>query len=72
MEAFLTANAIGVGAIEFITDRQGRTFAYDVNTNTNYNAEAERRAGREGARTGMGAVAAHLSELAGRQLRRAA
>ncbi|WP_372619688.1 RimK family alpha-L-glutamate ligase [Falsiroseomonas sp.] len=72
MEAFLTANGIGVGAIEFITDRTGRTFAYDVNTNTNYNAEAERRAGREGARTGMGAVAAHLAELLGRQMRRAA
>lgn len=63
MEAFLTANGIGVGAIEFITDREGRTFAYDVNTNTNYNAEAERRAGREGARTGMAAVAVHLAEL---------
>jgi hypothetical protein len=72
MEAFLTANGIGVGAIEFITDREGRTFAYDVNTNTNYNAEAERRAGREGARTGMGAVAAHLGELLRRQLARAA
>ncbi len=63
MEAFLTANGIGVGAIEFITDREGRTFAYDVNTNTNYNAEAERKAGRTGARTGMGAVAAHLIGL---------
>jgi len=45
MEAFLTANGIGVGAIEFVTDAAGATFAYDVNTNTNYNAEAERRAG---------------------------
>jgi glutathione synthase/RimK-type ligase-like ATP-grasp enzyme len=72
MEAFLTANGIGVGAIEFITDREGRTFAYDVNTNTNYNAEAERRAGRDGARTGMGAVAAHLQDLLHRRLRLAA
>ena len=72
MEAFLGASGIGVGAIEFITDRNGRTFAYDVNTNTNYNAEAERRSGREGARTGMGAVAAHLTELLGRQVQRAA
>jgi hypothetical protein len=72
MEAFLLANGIGVGAIEFITDRHGRTFAYDVNTNTNYNAEAERRAGREGARTGMGAVAAHLVGLLRSQERVAA
>jgi hypothetical protein len=63
MEAFLAANGIGVGAIEFITDAAGRLFAYDVNTNTNYNAEAERRAGRRGAATGMGAVAAHLDAL---------
>ena len=45
MEAFLAANGIGVGAIEFVTDAAGETFAYDVNTNTNYNPEAERRAG---------------------------
>jgi hypothetical protein len=43
-----------------------------VNTNTNYNAEAERRAGRDGARTGMGAIAAHLTELLTRTLPRAA
>ena len=45
MEACLAANGIGIGAIEFITDADGQTFAYDVNTNTNYNGEAERRAG---------------------------
>ncbi len=63
MEAFLVANGIGVGAIEFITDREGTTYAYDVNTNTNYNAEAERNAGRRGSATGMGAIAAHLKAL---------
>jgi hypothetical protein len=67
MEAFLLANAIGVGAIEFITDRQGQAFAYDVNTNTNYNAEAEARAGRTGNQTGMGAIAAHLTALLRRE-----
>lgn len=72
MEGFLQANGIGVGAIEFITDREGRTFAYDVNTNTNYNAEAEQRAGRQGARTGMGAIAAHLTSLLRQELRQAA
>jgi biotin carboxylase len=72
MEAFLVANGIGVGAIEFITDRHGQAFAYDVNTNTNYNAEAEMKAGRSGARTGMGAIAAHLSGLLGQRGRKAA
>ncbi|MGG5810475.1 ATP-grasp domain-containing protein [Falsiroseomonas sp. CW058] len=72
MEAFLLANGVGVGAIEFITDRTGATFAYDVNTNTNYNAEAERAAGRRGAQTGMGAIAAHLTALLRREGRAAA
>jgi hypothetical protein len=63
MEAFLVANGIGIGAIEFITDREGTTFAYDVNTNTNYNPDAERAAGRRGDATGMGAIAAHLTAL---------
>jgi hypothetical protein len=72
MEAFLAANGIGIGAIEFITDRAGRTFAYDVNTNTNYNADAERKAGRAGAQTGMGATAAYLIGLLGQASRRAA
>ncbi|MGG5885885.1 ATP-grasp domain-containing protein [Falsiroseomonas sp. HC035] len=67
MEAFLLANAIGVGAIEFITDHTGQAFAYDVNTNTNYNAEAEARAGRTGNQTGMGAIAAHLTALLRRE-----
>lgn len=59
MEAFLAANGIGVGAIEFITDADGNTFAYDVNTNTNYNPEAERRAGL----SAPDAVARHLVGL---------
>ncbi|MBW6398989.1 alpha-L-glutamate ligase [Roseomonas sp. HJA6] len=59
MEAFLAANGIGVGAIEFITDAEGQTFAYDVNTNTNYNPEAERRAGI----SATDAVVRHLAGL---------
>ena len=58
-EAFLQANAIGVGAIEFATDAEGRAWSYDVNTNTNYNPEAEARAGV----SGMGAIARHMTAL---------
>jgi hypothetical protein len=58
-ESFLAANGIGVGAIEFVTDAAGRLYAYDVNTNTNYNPDAERRAGV----SGMGAIARHLTTL---------
>lgn len=61
LESFLAATEIDIAGIEFITDTNGRPFVYDVNTNTNYNAEAEERAGRTGTeRSGPGAVAAYL------------
>src|SRR5437868_3458889 len=45
-EAFLAANGIEVAGIEFISGIDGATHTYDVNTNTNYNPDAEARAGR--------------------------
>lgn len=59
LERFLAENDIGIGAVEFVVDETGAPFVYDVNTNTNYNAEAERRAGV----SGMGAIARHLTWL---------
>ena len=60
-ETFLAANDIGVAGIEFIADGAGVMYTYDVNTNTNYNPDAETRAGR----SGMDTLAAYLgSELA--------
>src|SRR5229473_1466721 len=50
-EAFLAANEIGVAGIEFITDPEGIAYTYDVNTNTNYNPDAEARGGRSGMAT---------------------
>jgi len=47
-EAFLSANDIDVAGIEFVTDSAGTVYTYDVNTNTNYNLDAETRAGRSG------------------------
>jgi hypothetical protein len=65
LERFLAAAGIDVAGIEFITDADGQRFVYDVNTNTNYNPDAEARAGRAGTdRSGPGAIAAWLgSEL---------
>src|ERR1700719_5243570 len=61
LERFLAATGVEVAGIEFITDTEGRTLVYDVNTNTNYNPEAEARAGRTGtARSGPGAIAQFL------------
>jgi hypothetical protein len=59
-EKFLAANGILIAGIEFITNQKGQIFTYDINTNTNYNSEAESKAGV----SGMGAIAKYLgSEL---------
>jgi hypothetical protein len=44
-ERFLAANGIQVAGIEFIRNRDGEIFTYDINTNTNYNSDAEAAAG---------------------------
>jgi hypothetical protein len=62
LEAFLAANAIEIAGVEFIRRPDGTVVIYDVNTNTNYNAQAESRAGVKG---GMRRIAEFLStELA--------
>src|SRR2546421_7544564 len=67
-EAFLAANDIALAGIEFIVDESGRAFTYDVNTNTNYNPDAEVKDGRAGtASSGMGAIANYLGSLLGRE-----
>ncbi|MCA8932806.1 MAG: hypothetical protein KDA49_10095, partial [Rhodospirillaceae bacterium] len=54
---------IEVAGIEFVTDADGVAHTYDVNTNTNYNGEAEQRAGIAGTdRAGMRALARFLGE----------
>ena len=61
LERFLAATGIEVAGIEFIADSAGRTLVYDVNTNTNYNPDAETRAGRADTnRSGPGAIAEFL------------
>jgi glutathione synthase/RimK-type ligase-like ATP-grasp enzyme len=62
-KAFLEANDIGIAGVEFIVDEKGRAFTYDVNTNTNYNPDAEAKDGRRG----MGAIAQYLGELLARE-----
>ena len=44
-ENFLREQQIDIAGIEFIIDRAGCKWTYDVNVNTNYNVEAELRAG---------------------------
>jgi hypothetical protein len=63
-QRFLAANDIGIAGVEFIVDENGRAFTYDINTNTNYNPEAEAKDGRRG----MGAIAEHLAMLLQREI----
>ena len=62
-EASLAGNDIGVAGIEFIIDVEGTVYTYDVNTNTNYNPDAEARAGRSGMDTLAGYLGAQLNKL---------
>ncbi len=67
LQHFLAATGVEVAGIEFISDADGRVLVYDVNTNTNYNPDAEARSGRTGtSRSGPGAIADFL----GRELNR--
>lgn len=58
-EAVLANNGVKVAGIEFIRNETGRLFAYDINTNTNYNPDAEAIAGKHG----MSELAEYLTRL---------
>lgn len=45
LEKLLAANDVQVAGVEFIVDTSGQAYIYDINTNTNYNAAAEKTAG---------------------------
>jgi len=44
----LAKNNVQVAGIEFIRNAEGTIFTYDINTNTNYNSDAEEKAGKFG------------------------
>jgi len=49
-EKFISANGIEIAGIEYVADKNGEIFTYDVNTNTNYNSQAERSSEIKGMR----------------------
>ncbi|SET99172.1 RimK-like ATP-grasp domain-containing protein [Salinibacillus kushneri] len=57
-EQVLAANNIQIAGIEFIKDQDGNLYTYDINTNTNYNSDAEALAEKYG----MLEVAGYLGE----------
>jgi hypothetical protein len=65
-EAFLAANDIDVAGIEFVTDSAGTVYTYDVNTNTNYNPDAESRTGRSAMATLARYLGAELERASSR------
>lgn len=52
------SKGISIGALEYATGQDGKRYVYDVNTNTNYNEEAESRYEREV--SGMKQIAQYL------------
>ena len=57
-EKFIAANRIEIAGIEYITDKKGEIYTYDVNTNTNYNSQAEKNSEIKG----MKSIAKFLKE----------
>ena len=55
---FLADNEIHIAGIEFILDKNGELYTYDINTNTSYNSTAETEAGV----SGMRRIAEYLGE----------
>jgi hypothetical protein len=64
---FARRHGIEVAGFEFIETSDGRLVTYDVNTNTNYNPDAETRAGRCGMDTLARYLATELARLRGRR-----
>ena len=50
-EKFIKKNGIEIAGIEYITDKNGVVYTYDINTNTNYNSQAEKKSEVKGMRS---------------------
>ena len=46
MKALMDNEGLDVAGFEFVTDEDGNHYCYDINTNTNYNSDAEARYGQ--------------------------
>jgi len=59
MQQLMRDNDIHVAGFEYIVDDAGNAYVYDINTNTNYNSAAEKRAGI----SAMDRLAAYLGDV---------
>ncbi len=65
-EKMLAGEGIEIAGVEFLFDDEGKAWTYDININTNYNGQAETKAGIAGSdRAGMMAVSGFLGSLSG-------
>ncbi len=65
-EKMLRGEDIEIAGVEFLFDDEGKAWTYDININTNYNGQAETKAGIAGTdRAGMMAVSGFLGGLSG-------
>ena len=48
---FISTNGIEIAGIEYVIDKNGEIYTYDVNTNTNYNSQAEKSSEIKGMRS---------------------
>jgi len=62
---FLDDNGTHIAGIEFILDKTGELYTYDINTNTNYNPTAEAEAGVSGMRRIAEYLGDQLAEVTG-------
>lgn len=62
---FLADNGTHIAGIEFILDKNGELYTYDINTNTNYNPTAEAEAGVSGMRRIAEYLGDQLAEVTG-------
>ena len=62
---FLADNETHIAGIEFILDKDGELYTYDINTNTNYNPTAESETGVSGMRRIAQYLGDQLAEVAG-------
>jgi len=64
-QTFLDDNGTHIAGIEFILDKTGELYTYDINTNTNYNPTAEAEAGVSGMRRIAEYLGDQLAEATG-------
>lgn len=68
MKQVMANEGLDVAAFEFVCNKQGTPFFYDINTNTNYNSDAESRANMSAMKSLAGYLASTLDSSSAQNL----